>query len=151
MSRIKIGWASREVSSTEPVNMSGQFHMRISRGILDPLTVTAMVLESEGNCSIFVSGDMIDCRSHILDELRQRVAERYPEIDPLKILLNATHTHTAITHVGGIGSISFTKGEAFNHNGVEIGSSEDYRNFLVDSMVEAVCEAYESRSEGGIS
>lgn len=151
MSRIRIGWASRDVSSSEPVNMSGQFHMRISRGIMDPLTVTAMVLENNGVTSVFVSGDMIDCRSHILDELRERVAARYPQLDPRRIVLNATHTHTAITHVGGIGSISFTKGEAFNHDGVEIGSSEDYRNFLVDNMVDAVCEAYETRAEGGIS
>jgi len=151
MSRIKIGWASRDVSSTEPINMSGQFHMRISRGILDPLTVTALVLENNGVITVMVSGDMIDCRSHILDELRSKVAETYPEIDPLHILLNATHTHTAITHVGGIGSISFTKGEAFNHDGVKIGSSEDYRQFLVGKMYEAVCEAFENRSEGGIS
>lgn len=151
MSRIKIGWASRDVSSPEPVNMSGQFHMRISRGILDPLTVTALVMENSGVITVMVSGDMIDCRSHILDDLRRQVSEKYPEIDPLHILINATHTHTAITHVGGIGSISFTKGEAFNHDGVEIGSSEDYRNFLVSEMVDAVCEAYENRQEGGIS
>lgn len=151
MNRIKIGWASRDVSSTQPINMSGQFHMRISRGILDPLTVTALVLENNGVVSVMVSGDMIDCRSHILDELRSRVAQTIPGIDPTHILLNATHTHTAITHVGGIGSISFTKGEAFNHDGVEIGSSEDYRQFLVAQMYEAVRQAYETRSPGGIS
>lgn len=151
MSRIKIGWASRDVSSSQPINMSGQFHMRISRGILDPLTVTALVLENNGVITVLVSGDMIDCRSRILDDLRSRVAQTHPQIDPLKILLNATHTHTAITHVGGIGSISFTKGEAFNHEGVQIGSSEDYRQFLVDQMYDAVCEAFDTRAEGGIS
>lgn len=151
MSRIKIGWASRDVSTHKPVNMSGQFHMRIIRGILDPITVTALVVENSGDIAVFLSGDFIDCRAHILDELRQRVSRSHPQIPPEKILVNATHTHTAATHVGGIGSISFTKGEAFNHDGVEIASSEEYRNFLVDQMYDAVCEAYDTRSDGGIS
>lgn len=151
MSRIKIGWASRDVSTDKPVNMSGQFHMRIIRGILDPITVTALVVENNGDIAVFLSGDFIDCRAHILDELRQRISRSHPAIPPEKILVNATHTHTAATHVGGIGSISFTKGEAFRHDGVEIASSEEYRDFLVDQMYDAVCEAYDNRAEGGIS
>ena len=151
MHRIKIGWASRDVSTQKSVNMSGQFHMRIIQGILDPITVTALVVENSGDIAVLLSGDMIDCRAHILDELRTRVHQVYPQIPPEKILINATHTHTAATHVGGVGSISFTKGESFNHDGVEIASSDEYRNFLVDQMVDAVCEAYENRAEGGIS
>ena len=151
MNRIKIGWASRDVSTQKPVNMSGQFHMRIIRGALDPITVTALVMENNGDIAVFLSGDMIDCRSNILDALRTRVHQVYPQIPADKILINATHTHTAPTHVGGIGSISFTKGETFNHDGVEIASSDEYRNFLVEQMVDAVCEAYANRSEGGIS
>ncbi|MBR2616020.1 MAG: hypothetical protein IKC69_05025 [Clostridia bacterium] len=151
MSRIKIGWASRDVSTTEPINMSGQFYMRISRGVMDPLTVTALVLESDGEPTVFVSGDMIDCRNRILDEMRSRVKEAIPGICPEKIILNATHTHTAATHVGGIGAISFSDGESLPHEGVEIGSSDAYRDFLVSRMVEAVLEAYERRAPGGIS
>lgn len=151
MSRIKIGWASRDVSTQKPVNMSGQFHMRIIRGVLDPITVTALVVENNGDIAVFLSGDMIDCRNNVLDALRTRVHQVYPQIPPEKILINTTHTHTAPTHVGGVGSISFTKGEAFNHDGVEIASSDEYRNFLVEQMVDAVCEAYANRTEGGIS
>ena len=151
MSRIKIGWASRDVSTDKPLNMPGQFHMRIIRGILDPLTVTALVVENNDDIAIFLSGDFIDCRSHILDDLRSMVTQRFPQIPGEKIMINATHTHTAASHVGGIGSISFTKGEAFSHEGVEIGDSTQYREFLVTQMYDAVCEAYENRQEGGIS
>ena len=69
MHRIKIGWASRDVSTQKSVNMSGQFHMRIIRGILDPITVTALVVENSGDIAVLLSGDMIDCRAHILDDL----------------------------------------------------------------------------------
>ena len=52
MHRIKIGWASRDVSTCKPVNMSGQFHMRIIRGVLDPITVTALVVENSGDIAV---------------------------------------------------------------------------------------------------
>jgi ATP-dependent helicase/nuclease subunit B len=32
MQRIKIGWARRDVSTDKPINIPGQFHMRISKG-----------------------------------------------------------------------------------------------------------------------
>jgi hypothetical protein len=151
MERIKIGWASRDISTDKPLNMPGQFHMRIARGNLDPLTVTALVLENSGDIAIFLSGDFIDCRSHMLDELRQALLETHPHIPVEKILVNATHTHTGASHVNGIGAISFTPGEEFNHDGVEIASSEEYRHFLVSQMHDAICQAYENRTDGGIS
>ncbi|MBR2634529.1 MAG: hypothetical protein IKD31_03005 [Clostridia bacterium] len=151
MNRIRIGWAQRDVSTEKPVNMSGQFYMRPSKGILDPLTVTALVLENGEDLAVFVSGDMIDCRNRILDDLRDEACRRCPGIAPEKIILHATHTHTAATHVGGIGSISFSGEDTLPHDGIEIASSDEYRDFLVSQMVEAVAEAYESRSEGGIS
>ena len=46
MNQIRIGWASRDVSTDKPVNIPGQFHMRISEGVLDPVTVNALVLDA---------------------------------------------------------------------------------------------------------
>ena len=46
MEQVKIGWASRDISTTKPVNIPGQFHMRISKGVMDPVTVNALVLDS---------------------------------------------------------------------------------------------------------
>ena len=151
MSRIRIGWASRDISTEQPLNMPGQFHMRISRGVLDPLTVTALVVENSGDIAVFLSGDFIDCRSNMLDELREAIRASHPDIPAEKIIVNATHTHTGASHVNGIGAISFTPGEEFRHDGVEIASSEDYRHFLVGQMHDAICEAYEKRAEGGIA
>ena len=33
---LKIGWSKRDVSTTEPVHIPGQFHARISKEIMDP-------------------------------------------------------------------------------------------------------------------
>ncbi|MBU4427843.1 MAG: hypothetical protein KKE37_00640, partial [Verrucomicrobia bacterium] len=48
---VQIGWASKDVTPDRPVNLQGQFHMRISKGVKDPLTVSALVL-SAGNDSV---------------------------------------------------------------------------------------------------
>lgn len=151
MSRIRIGWASRDISTDLPVNMCGQFFMRISQGVHDPLTVTALALENDGELAVLVSGDMIDCRSHLLDIVREEVAKRIPGFPVEKILLSATHTHTAASHVGGIGAISILPGDEFPLDGIEIANSDEYRDFLAAQITDAVCEAYEKRAEGGVS
>ena len=44
---MKIGWGRREYSMNVPVNICGQMYMRVCEGILDPLYMTAMVVEGE--------------------------------------------------------------------------------------------------------
>ena len=100
MNKLTIGWASRDVSTTEPVNIPGQFHMRISEGIIDPVTVTALVIDEGADSVIFLSADIVVIRSCLLDKIRAKVAERNPEIPVLKIIMNATHTHTGPTTYG---------------------------------------------------
>ena len=43
---LKIGWAKREISINEPVNLFGQMYMRISDGIMDPCYATVMCVDS---------------------------------------------------------------------------------------------------------
>ena len=143
MSSLKIGWAWRDISTTGPVNLPGQFHMRISEGILDPLTVTALVLDSGEDMAIFLSGDMVVCRWHLLDEVRAETVRKNPEIPVEKILENATHAHTGASH--------YDDEFEFPHDDVEIMTGQEYRKFLVEQASDAVCEAYETRKEGGIA
>ena len=95
---LLIGWASRDVTTTKPVNIPGQFQMRISQGVMDPVTVTALVIDNGADCVIFLSADLVVIRSYLLDELREAVAEKNMQIPVNKILMNATHTHTAPSH-----------------------------------------------------
>lgn len=151
MGKLMVGWASADVSTDKALNMPGQFYMRIAKGSLDPLTVTCLVLETAEDVAVLISGDMIDCRCHLLDEVRQLVGEQLPQIPTEKILLNVTHTHTGASHLNGIGSISITPGETFPHEGITIDSAEEYRHWLADRIAACVKEAYENRSEGGFA
>jgi len=72
MNQLLIGWASRDVSTDKPVNIPGQFHMRISEGILDPVTVTALVIDNGEDLVCFLSADLVVIRSGLLDEVRAK-------------------------------------------------------------------------------
>jgi len=142
MSQIKIGWASRDVSTDKPINIPGQFHMRISKGVMDPVTVNALVLDDGNDQVIFLSCDLVVVRSRVLDIIREKLQKRHPEIPGMKILMNATHTHDGPSHYE-----DKPENRPFDY-GMEVASSDDYREFLTDSCVDAVAEAWSKRAPG---
>jgi hypothetical protein len=155
MNTLKIGWASRDVSTEKPVNIPGQFHMRISEGIMDPVTVSALVIDNGSDAVIFLSADLVVIRSGLLDEIRAKVAKSNRQIPVMKILMNATHTHTGPSHYeegkDKNNNIPTSMISEVPHEGVEIDSSDEYRDFLSTKACEAICEAYEKLAEGGIA
>jgi hypothetical protein len=156
MNELMIGWATRDVSTDKPINIPGQFHMRISAGIMDPLTVSTLVVDNGTDLVIFAALDLVVIRSGLLDEVRAQVATLNPAIPTAKILLNATHTHTGASHYSDAGwSLSNNTSTALPgevpHDGVEIASGDEYRHFLAAQTAEAICEAYAKRAPGGIA
>jgi hypothetical protein len=92
-----IGWASADLTPAEPVQVCGQFHVRISEGVLDPLTATALAVSSgEGGPGVvMVSCDLVAIPGSLLEAVRAGVEARVPGLDPKSVVLNGTHTHTA--------------------------------------------------------
>ena len=84
---LKIGWAKREVSTNDPIVIPGQFHIRISQGILDPLYLTALVIDSGVDYVIFLQSDSVTVPEGILNEIREKVKNKIKDIDPHKILM----------------------------------------------------------------
>jgi len=157
VNELRIGWASRDVTTDKPINIPGQFHMRISKGVLDPLMVSTLVVDNGADLVIFLSVDCVVIRSGLLDEVRAGVRERNPEIPAEKILMNATHTHTGASHYADAGWASTHNNTStalpgeVPRDGVEIASSDEYRHFLAGQAADAICEAYENRAPGGIA
>lgn len=145
MSQIKIGWAKREVSTTEPVSMAGQMYLRISEGILDPLYVTALCVDGgEGqDAVIFCACDVVVLRGGIIKLTREKVAAKNPEIPLDNIIMNATHTHSG----GKLDNDPTSK----SPDGKDIYPSSQYREFYAERAAEAIVEAWETRKEGGIA
>ncbi len=155
MNELKIGWAERDVTTTAPVNIPGQFYMRIAEGVLDPIMVAALVIDNGTDCAIFLSADIVVIRSCVLDKIRAKVARLNPEIPVLKIVMNATHTHTGPTTYGDqtelmAGSSTASAGE-LPDAGVKIASADAYQDFFTTQAAAAVAEAYAQRAAGGIA
>ncbi|MBR2635102.1 MAG: hypothetical protein IKD31_05940 [Clostridia bacterium] len=142
---LKIGWGSRDVSTHEPVLITGQAYERISTGSMDPTTVTALYLEDGGDSVLFLSGDFTGFTPDLIQELKSEVADKVPGVDPEKIILNATHTHTAPR---------FQKSTGYDlapEDGVTIFPWQKYRPILMNGLVSSVRDAYESRRAGFLS
>ena len=141
---IKIGWAKRDISTTEAVNINGQMYLRLSEGIHDPIMVTALCIDGgEGqDAAIFVSCDVTSIISDALVLAREKVAARNPEIPVQNMVLNATHTHSS--------SATFNTAEK-SPDGRDIYPGAKYREFYTDQICDAVCEAWEKRADGGIA
>jgi len=156
MNEIKIGWALRDVSTDKPVSIPGQFYTRVSQGVFDPITLSALVIDNGADLAIFLSADLVVIRSYMLDKIREKVARLDPSIPVSKILMNVTHTHTGPS-IYGDGSSAWKGGSStpgsdqFPHEGVEIASSDDYCAFFSDQAAAAIGQAYATRAPGGIA
>ena len=144
MNNLKIGWGREEFSTTEPVSIPGQMHIRVSGGILDPLYVTALCLDGgEGQDSvIFCTIDMTVIRYNILDPIIAAVREKHPEIPESAIVIGATHTHS---------SVNAGETPEAAPDGQKIYPGHKIREFLIAQAAKAICTAWETRKPGGMA
>jgi hypothetical protein len=146
---LKIGWATCEITPDEPVLIAGQFHARVSEGVLDPITATALVLDNGQDHAVMVSCDLVSI-SHVLrDTVRREVAEMIDGPDPKKIVLHGTHTHAAPEiRPPNVGS-----GHTSMGTGVDLSALPvmDYVHFASERIAGAVRRAWQGRSVGQVA
>lgn len=98
--KLRIGWATEDITPSGPVSLYGQYYERISLHVQSALTVTACAIEKKdtaGNAeqAITVSMDVIYALKEVQDAVRERIKDELPDFDVRKLFLNATHTHSA--------------------------------------------------------
>jgi len=141
---LKIGWSKRDVSTDKPVMINGQMHIRISKGVLDPIMLNCLVIEDGKDLVVFMSGDFVNSNG-TLDIIRGKVSALRPDFPVKKILFNVTHTHCGPMIITGNAQ------ETVPHDGIDIYPPDEYRNFMTDMAAEAILEAYDNRKEGAIA
>jgi len=99
---LKVGVARNDITPSKSVPLLGQFNLRMSRGVETPLTVNVVALESADgekqlDSAIFVSADLAFISNDLFLAVRKKVAEKDVSIDVYKLVMSATHTHTAPT------------------------------------------------------
>jgi hypothetical protein len=143
---LLVGTASIDITPGEPVALSGQFGLRISKGVETPITANVLALESRSedqslDTAIMVSCDVIGMPVGVLELVREEVKQRLPDLDPRKVFIGGTHTHTAPELRLGKWVLP-TEG---------IMQVEEYRAFFAERVADAIAEAWKGRAPGSVS
>ena len=97
MEKLLIGWAEESIVPDKKVSLGGQFFERISQYVESEITVTAMAVEANGDQMIMVSADLTSVTAYFMELVRAKFTQICPEVDPRKLMVAATHTHTTHT------------------------------------------------------
>lgn len=140
---LRIGAASISITPDKPVALHGQMHTRIGKTVESPVTAAALALEGRrggqvGDQAIFVACDLAVLRGGILEKTRQRVKDRLPGFDVNKLILTATHTHSAPVSIEGVYELP--------KDGVM--RPAEYFEFLLGRLTEVIVKAWQSRAPG---
>jgi len=137
--------SSADMTPPLPTALGGQLHMRITDKVETPLTASVLVVEHrDGNVSkdvaIWVAAELVVIPLELIAEVRKRISGLVPEIDPQKIIINATHTHT---------------GPELRTNKYilpdSVTSVEEARTFIAAAIAGAIERAWESRTRGSMT
>lgn len=148
---LYVGWASADITPDKPVALIGQMRKRIARSALDPLTATALALETRGKNgekeqAIMISCDVLFIKKVIQERLRIMVKPKLPDFDADNLFMNATHTHTAPGFIDGAFKGLYDVGE---DEGVMKAS--EYAEFFLKRVADAAVKAWQNRKPGGMS
>lgn len=146
--QIYIGWAQRDITPKEPVLLSGQLYARVSEGIVDPLTVTALALESSNDHAVIVSCDLLNITDALPEEVRKLVTN-CKGLDPQKVILHATHTHTAPVIPSNLTDRDSNR--AYSPVELRAMAPEKYLLFAAGHIATAVTDAWSARRPGSLS
>ncbi len=143
---MKIGWSSCDVTPDRPTVLRGQFYVRVSEGASDPITATALAIEGAApdgtpDQAVIVSCDRVSVPEELQQRVRDGIARRLPDLDPLKVFLHATHTHDAPEVTDGF----------YPPQGPEVMTSAEYAEFFVGRVADMIVKAWQVRGPGGIS
>jgi len=147
---LRIGWAQADITPPETCAVCGQFYVRLSEEVLDPITATALALEADGEQAVLVSCDLVGVPDSLRDAVRARLADA-EGLDPMKVIMSATHTHTAPEvrlPAWSSGTTSATVGVDL---GQQIMSVERYQDFAAGRIAEAVRKAWAARASGAVA
>jgi hypothetical protein len=149
---LRIGSSTVSITPDQPVALAGQFGTRISKNVEAPIIASAVAMESvqdgkPAEQAIFISCDLVGIHHSVLAQFRQHLKPLLPDFDVRKVIVSATHTHTApvTSEIPEETLITYP----IPKEGVM--QPAEYTAFLVERMSQAAVQAWKSRKPGGVS
>lgn len=157
-----FGWASESITPDQSVAVGGQYETRISGQVHDPLMATALAIETRDDRGVIDQAVLVSCdlsliRGQTQQRVRQLVKSQLPDLDVEKILISATHTHTAPsltdTDETDLHPYDFIGSWAYRIPADQTGVMRpaQYLTFLEQRIGAAVVKAWQARQPGGLS
>lgn len=143
---LHAGWGARDITPERPVAIAGQFHKRISTGVRSRVGLTALALETRDGAraldqAVLVACDLVGIPDGFQERLRTRLQGKLEGFDLRKLLLSATHTHSA----------PVVENRWYDVTEAGVMKPDEYAEFLLARAAEAVEEAWRSRRPGGVA
>ena len=148
---LRIGSATVDITPNQPVALAGQFSTRISKKPETPIIASAVAIEAlEGgqqrDLAIMVACDLVAIRAGIQEQFRQKLVPLLPGVDPRKVFLSATHTHTAPV------TTEVKENRYLYHIPTEgVMQPDAYVEFLIERLAKVAVSAWQNRKPGGVS
>ncbi|EAQ82171.1 hypothetical protein DSM3645_00615 [Blastopirellula marina DSM 3645] len=143
-----VGAATVSITPDGPVSLTGQRHTRIAKKVESPCTATALAIETRDDDRsidqvVFVSCDLVAIRGDggLKNLVLAELGETLEGFSGEKLILNATHTHTAPTLIDGRYKLPET--------GVML--PKEYREFLVKRLAAIITEAWTKREPAQVA
>lgn len=151
-SDLYVGAATANISPKLPVALMGQFHMRIAESAETPLYAAIVAIESRNglqalDTAVFVSCDLVYISAQLRRELREEVGRLLPGFNVNKIILSATHTHTAPVMETDPEESSFLY--PIPEKGVS--KVKDFRDLFTRKVADAIVQAWKGRTRGSVT
>lgn len=145
LQKLYVGWSTKSITPDKPVALAGQFETRISTEIMDPVTCTALAIETRAGqesieTAIMISCDLVVIRGDLPRKVRSLLKNALPSFDLNKLVLNATHTHTGPVLKEGSYNIP-----------EHVMQPSEYVEFAAAQIVSAAIEAWNTRKPAGMS
>jgi hypothetical protein len=139
-----LGWATGDVTPPKPCIVAGQFHTRVSEYVQDPLTATALAVESADGAqrAVIMSADAVAISDAVREQFDRLLRERLPDLPPDCVLISATHTHTGPAQ------------PRFFHYDLPPGdvmTPDECGAFLAERLTDIAAEAWAARAPGAVA
>ncbi len=155
--QLVYGWATESIVPNRPVAIGGQYNTRISSQVHDPITVTALAVETKDDQgvidqAVWVSCDLVAIRKVTVENARHMVAKALPELDVSKIIVSATHTHTAPalmdTEETNLHPYEFLRSWAYRipAEQTDVMPPREYLKFLETQLALVITRAWQARA-----
>ncbi len=151
--QLHVGWATVDITPSDPVVLDGSGYKRVTNELEDPVTATVLALETRAedqvlDQAILITFDLVRMTKEVHAGMQRVAAEKLKDFDSSKLFCGATHTHCGP-------SIAYDRtgpGQLYDiSDRPDVMTPQQYILFLYEKVGAGIVQAWEGRKPAGVS